>query len=109
MKVKAELKQRFDKEIWGLVVDYVNTKHVFFSMTGIKYTAKVVGEKVYYRGGRPNSTLAIVGEVVTKGQFLAAYKQIKELEEINTKTVKTYVAQNQSPFVGLLTSAGIIQ
>lgn len=109
MKVKDELKECFDKEIWNLVVDYINTNHMFFSMTGVKYTAKIVGEKVYYRGGRTNSTLAISGEIVSKSQFLSAYKAIKNLEDINTKTVKVYVEKNQSPFVGLLTSAGIIR
>ena len=108
MKVKEELKDCFDKEIWSIIVDYINTNHAFFSMTGVKYTAKIVGEKVYFRGGRENSPLAIAGEIVSKSQFITAYKAIKNLEQINTKTVKTFIEKNHSPFVGLLTSAGII-
>ena len=91
------------------VVAYINKNKQFLSSTGIKYNAKVIIDSIEYKGGREGSVRATEGESISKNQFISAFRQVRDMECINTKNVKPYIDRKQSPFVGLLKSVGIIE
>ncbi len=109
MKVKQEYGRMPANEVWNVVVDYINKNKQFLSTTGTKYTAKATSDSIEYRGGREGSIRTTQGESISKNQFVSVFRQARNLECINTKNVKPFIDRKQSPFVGLLKSAGIIE
>lgn len=109
MKVNHEYERMPANEVWNVVVAYINKNKQFLSSTGIKYNAKVIIDSIEYKGGREESVRATEGESISKNQFISAFRQVRDMECINTKNVKPYIDRKQSPFVGLLKSVGIIE
>ena len=108
MKVKQEYERMPANEVWNIIVGYINTNKQFLSTTDIKYNAKVINDSIEYKGGKEGSNRATEGESISKNQFISAFRQVRDMECINTKNVKPYIDRKQSPFVGLLKSVGII-
>lgn len=81
----------------------------FTSTTGIKYIACVSDGFINYIGGRDGTKRATEGESISKQLFITAFDEVRKLDCINTKNVKPYINGKQTPFVGLLKSAGIIE
>ena len=107
MKIKREYERMPADEVWNVVVAYINKNKQFMSTTGVKYNVKVTVESIESTGGREGR--ATEGESISKNQFISVFRQTRDLECINTKNVKPYIDRKQSPFVGLLKSAGIIE
>lgn len=109
LKIKNEFKGNTGEEIWNKVVDFINANHKFTSVTGIIYSATFVGSCIFLRGGTPGTKRADEGEYLTGKDFVSAYDSIRLFEKINTSIVKPYIKRQQTPFIGLLLSAGIIE
>ena len=109
MKIKSAFQGKTGKDIWNTVVDFVNTYHKFKSVTGIEYTATFVGNCIFLKGGRPGTKRADDGEYLTGKDFIFAYGKIRTFDKINTATVKPHIKRQQTPFIGLLISAGILE
>ena len=108
MKIKEEFQDSTGEEIWIRVIDFINESHKFSSVTGIEYSAKFVGNCIFLRGGKNGTKRADEGEYLTGKDFINAYNNIKSFNEINTAVAKPYIRRQQTPFIGLLLSAGII-
>lgn len=104
MKVKNEYERIASLEVWNIVVAYINKNKLFTSTTGINYKASVSNESINYIGSSSDNK----SESISKQFFIAAYNEVRKLDCINMKNVKPYINRNQSSFVGLLKSAGII-
>lgn len=109
VRIKNEYAKISNLEAWDIVVSYVNMNNSFTSTTGIKYKAYASDGFINYIGGRPESKRATVGESISKQLFITAFSEVRKLDCINTKSIKPYINRQQSPFVGLLKSAGIIE
>lgn len=109
MKIRHEYERVPDLEIWNIVVAYIKENRQFMSVTGVKYNAMATADSVDYKGGKEGCNRAMKGESIGKDLFISALNQIRTLECINTSNVKPYINRKQSPFVGLLHSAGIIE
>lgn len=109
MKVKHEYARMPANEVWNVVVAYINKNKQFLSSTGIKYNAKVIIDSIEYKGGREGSVRATEGETINKNQFISAFRQVRDMECINTLNVKPYIDRKQTPFIGLLKSTRIIE
>ncbi|MBP6066849.1 MAG: hypothetical protein KA519_02045 [Bacteroides sp.] len=109
MRVKSEYEKASGFEIWDIAVDYINKNKVFESIRGVRYEASASGESIDYKGGLLGSKRATEGESMNKQLFVSAYNKVSNLDCINTTNVKPYIDRKQSPFVGLLKSAGIIE
>lgn len=109
MNIKPEYLDADGAQIWKMVVDYVKRNRKFTSVTGIPYSASFVGSCIFFRGGTRGTKRADEGEYLTGKDFIAAYDRIKTLEVINTAKVKPYIKRQQTPFIGLLVCAGIIE
>ena len=102
MKVKNKYKRMSANEIWNVVIAYIDKNKQFLSSTG-------TFDFLEYKGGKNGSVRAMNGESISRNQFISIFRQIHDMECINTKNVKPYIDRRQSPFVGLLKSAGIIE
>lgn len=109
MKIKHEYKNVLSSDIWNIVATYINENGQIMSITGIVYKAQASTESISYIGGQVGCARAMKGESISKDLFVSAFEQTRMLEYINTKTVKQLIGRKQSPFVGLLKSAGIIE
>ena len=109
MKVKHEYARMPANEVWNVVVAYINKNKQFLSSTSIKYNAKVIIDSIEYKGGREGSVRATEGETINKNQFISAFRQVRDMECINTQNVKPYIDRKQTPFIGLLKSTRIIE
>lgn len=110
MKVKNKYKRMSANEIWNVVIAYIDKNKQFLSSTGtVKYNAIATFDFIEYKGGKNGSVRAMNGESISRNQFISIFRQIHDMECINTKNVKPYIDRKQSPFVGLLKSAGIIE
>ena len=111
MKVKKEYIDLAPAKIWDLIVDHINTNGKFFSVTGIEYKSKVLGlggdQQIHFIGGS-GGIRGTEGETIGKYKFINAYKEVCN-DEISTASVESYIKRQQTPFVGLLSSAGIIE
>lgn len=109
MKIRHEYERVSSSEIWNIVAAYTNKNRQFMSITGVKYDAKATVDSIDYKGGRKGCVRAMSGESISKELFISALNQVRMLECINTKSVKPYIGRKQSPFIGLLQSANIIE
>ncbi len=109
MKIKSEYSGLDGSGAWEKVVEYVRTNGSFSSVTGIPYYAAFVGSCIFLKGGQPGTRRSMEGEYLTGKDFVAAYDAAKNLENINTGKIKPYIKRQQTPFMGLLFSAGIIE
>ena len=109
MKIKSEDEGLDGAMVWEKVVEYVRKNGSFSSVTGIPYSAVFVGSCIFLKGGMPGTKRSVEGEYLTGKDFMAAYDRIRTLEEINTGKVKPFIRRQQTPFMGLLFSAGIIE
>ncbi len=106
MKVKNKYKRMSANEIWNVVIAYIDKNKQFLSSTGtVKYNAIATFDFIEYKGGKNGSVRAMNGESISRNQFISIFRQIHDMECI----VKPYIDRRQSPFVGLLKSAGIIE
>ena len=109
MEIRKEYLDKSGAEVWQTVVDYVKEHGSFTSVTGIRYSATFVGSCIFIKGGTPGTKRANEGEYLTDKDFMAAYDIVKTLDEINTAKVKPYIKRQQTPFIGLLVCAGVIE
>ena len=109
MEIRKEYLGMSGADVWKIVVDYVRSHGSFTSVTGIPYSATFVGSCIFIKGGTPGTKRAKEGEYLTGKDFTAAYDIVKTLEEINTAKVKPYIKRQQTPFIGLLVCAGVIE
>ena len=109
MEIRKEYLGMSGADVWKIVVDYVRSHGSFTSVTGIPYSATFVGSCIFIKGGTPGTKRAKEGEYLTGKDFIAAYDIIRTLDEINTGKVKPYIRRQQTPFMGLLYSCGIIE
>lgn len=109
MRIREEFKEMTGEEVWKIAVSYVMEHKSFKSVTGVDYTAGFVGSCIFIKGGKPGTKRAEEGEYLTGKDFIAAYDLIRNFDEINTSIVKPYIKRQQSPFIGLLCCAGIIE
>lgn len=96
-------------EIWDILVCHVQENRSFSSITGISYSATFVGSCIFIKGGKAGTKRSGEGEYFTGKDFIKAYDIVRSFPEINTSTVKPYIKRQQTPFIGLLYSAGIIE
>lgn len=108
MKIKEKYLSQSGAEVWNTVVGYVKEHGCFTSVTGIPYTASFVGSCIFLKGGSKGTKRADEGEYLTGKDFIAAYDAVKKLDVINTAKVKPYIKRQQTPFIGLLVCAGVI-
>jgi hypothetical protein len=95
--------------VWKLVTENISGNNGFTSISGIQYTARLVNNSILYKGGnRKNGE----EEELCKTDFIAAFNAVKNVDDINTNTIKkvipTAVYRKRTPFIGLLISSGII-
>lgn len=109
MKIRKEYCNWDGSRVWEEVVSYVKSHETFSSVTGIPYSATFVGSCIFIKGGTPGTKRAKEGEYLTGKDFIPAYDIVKTLEEINTAKVKPYIKRQQTPFIGLLVCAGVIE
>ena len=109
MKIKKEFQTKTGEVIWNEIVNFINENHKFTSVTGIEYYATFVGSCIFLKGGSPGTKRADEGEYLTGKDFICAYNNIRLFEKINTSVVKPYIKRQQTPFIGILLSAGIIE
>ena len=109
MKIKAGYKNIDGAATWDIVVEYVKSRGSFTSVTGITYSATFVGSCIFVKGGTPGTKRAVEGEYLTGKDFVRAYDAIKSWDFINVSQVKPYIKRQQTPFIGLLVSAGIME
>lgn len=109
MKIRKEYCNWDGSRVWEEVVSYVKSHETFSSVTGIPYSATFVGSCIFIKGGTPGTKRSVEGEYLTGKDFIAAYDIIRTFDEINTGKVKPYIRRQQTPFMGLLFSAGIIE
>jgi len=109
MKIRKEYCNWDGSRVWEEVVSYVKSHGTFSSVTGIPYSATFVGSCIFIKGGKPGTKRSVEGEYLTGKGFIAAYDIIRTFDEINTGKVKPYIRRQQTPFMGLLFSAGIIE
>lgn len=109
MEIRKEYLDKSGAEVWQTVVDYVKEHGSFTSVTGIRYSATFVGSCIFIKGGTLGTKRANEGEYLTGKDFMAAYDIVKTLDEINTAKVKPYIRRQQTPFIGLLVCAGVIE
>lgn len=96
---------------WVIVAFYVMQNQGFFSVTKIKYKARLESDAIYFSGGDRSDE-----EIIPKEDFIAIFDAVKHLQNINTNTVKPFFAKyakdiyaKHSPFIGLLLSSGLIK
>lgn len=106
MKINRKYQRETALRIWEILCSHIETSCGFHSVSGIAYQAQVRHNAIYYKGGKGRRAEA--GEYFDRTTFLRAYDSIRGLPDINTCTVKPYVNRRQTPFVGLLLSAGIL-
>ena len=82
MKIRQEFQDLDGAKVWEKIVEYVKANGTFSS---------------------------VEGEYLTGKDFINAYDNIRLLDDINTGKVKPYIKRQQTPFMGLLYSAGIIE
>lgn len=109
MRIKAGYKNIDGAAAWDIVVEYVKSRGSFTSVTGITYSATFVGSCIFVKGGTPGTKRAVEGEYLTGKDFVRAYDAIKSWDFINVSQVKPYIKRQQTPFIGLLVSAGIME
>ena len=109
MRIKAGYKNIDGAAAWDIVVEYVKSRGSFTSVTGITYSATFVGSCIFVKGGTPGTKRAVEGEYLTGKDFVRAYDAIKLWDFINVSQVKPYIKRQQTPFIGLLVSAGIME
>ncbi|MDF9829756.1 hypothetical protein [Parabacteroides sp. PF5-6] len=103
-------KNKTAAEIWNIISEYISNHGEFKSVNGIRYKATIKDNVIHYKGGEGNRGL--FGEEMSKREFLEGYNAVKDLEYINTSNIRGIVPSSlyakRSPFVGLLSSCGII-
>ena len=109
MRIKAGYKNIDGAAAWDIVVEYVKSRGSFTSVTGITYSATFVGSCIFVKGGTPGTKRAVEGEYLTGKDFVRAYDAIKSWDLINVSQVKPYIKRQQTPFIGLLVSCGIME
>lgn len=109
MKIRQEFQDLDGAKVWEKIVEYVKANGTFRSVTGIPYSAVFVGSCIFLKGGQPGTKRSVEGEYLTGKDFINAYDNIRLLDDINTGKVKPYIKRQQTPFMGLLYSAGIIE
>ena len=109
MEIRKEYIGMSGADVCKIIVDYVRSRGSFTSVTGIPYSATFVGSCIFIKGGTPGTKRAKEGEYLTGKDFIAAYDIVKTLEEINTAKVKPYIKRQQTPFIGLLVCASVIE
>jgi hypothetical protein len=111
MNIKKEFQTKDAKEIWSIIVHFVDVNISFNSVTNIKYCAKIVGDSIVYKGGEGARNTD--GEEILKSDFVDTFNKIKSLHTINTNSIKDEIPNSlyrkRTPFIGLLFSAGILE
>lgn len=97
------------KLAWAIVGFHVLKNKSFTSISGNSYGAKIFDDTIQYRGINRNDGLP---ENLDKNEFISAFDSIKSLDDINTNTIKNLLPSSlyrkRTPFIGLLTSSGIL-
>ena len=112
MKISKDFKKLTDQKRWELISEYISESGEFYSIRGVKYTAKLGDNKIIYTGNTKGTRRSIQEEILHKGDVLSAIRAIEDKENINTSTIKHFVKQiyrQRSPFIGLLKSADILK
>ena len=109
MKIKDIYKHIDGQHAWETVVDHVLRHRQITSVTGIVFDATFVGSCIFIKGGTPGTKRADKGEYITGKDFIHAYDMIKEWDVINTGNVKPHIKRQQTPFIALLLSTGILE
>ena len=109
MRIKSEYRDLAGATVWDIVVEYVKSHGSFTSVTGITYSATFVESCIFVKGGTPGTKRAVEGEHLTGKDFVRAYDAIKSWDFINVSQVKPYIKRQQTPFIGLLVSCGIME
>ena len=109
MKISEKHQGIDGQKAWSIVVDYVKAHEEIMTVSGLKLTVRFVGNCIFLKGGTPGTKRADKGEYLTGKDFMAAFDAIKDWEEINTGNVKPYIKRQQTPFIALLHSAGILE
>ncbi len=95
---------------WDIIERYIKEEKSFHSVTDISYQAEVHENLISYKGGSGNR--GVIGESISKSDFIEAFNRVRVLPEINTSTIKNIIQsslyQKRTPFIGLLYSAGIL-
>lgn len=107
MKIDRKYQGETALRIWEMLCGHVVVHRGFHSVTGIEYRAEIRHNAIYYKGGCGRRAAA--GEYFDRTTFLRAYDLVRQLPEINTCTVKPFLNRRQTPFIGLLISAGILE
>lgn len=109
MRIRNEYKGLDSRRIWDIAVEYVRKTGYITTVTGIRLNAKFVGSCIFLKGGTPGTKRADKGEYLTGKDFMAAYDAVCRWDDINTGNVKPYIKRQQTPFIALLHSSGIIE
>ena len=105
--IKSEYKNLNDTKIWEIIVDYIQNKKIFHSVTGVSYEAVIINNSIYYKGG--TGLRGENGEYLTKDEILKNFNLIKN-ESFNTSSPKKTalpIYRQRTPFAGLLILTGI--
>jgi hypothetical protein len=96
-------------QAWDLVCNHIRDQKSITSVTKITYQARVSGNTTYYKGGNRSGGDE---EPMIKEDFVKAFDAIKNLDTINTYTIKgkmpNALYRKRTPFIAMLLSAGII-
>lgn len=110
MRVVSKYRQYTDIQLWCLIVEYIKEHKCFYSVSGVKYTADIKGDDIFFYSDSEGTKRNEYGERLSKQKILSAFRKIVNLNDIktNTKEVIEYFPRQRSPFIGLLKSIGIL-
>lgn len=109
MRICEKYKGISGREAWEIVVKHVIINMEIRTLKGITFTARFVGNCLFLKGGTPGTKRAEKGEYLTAKDFISAFDTVKDWEDIHTGNVKPYIKRQQTPFIALLHSAGILE
>lgn len=109
MKISEKHKGIDGMKAWSIVVDYVKEHEEIRTVSGLSLHVKFVGNCIFLKGGTAGTKRAEKGEYLTGKDFMAAFDSVRDWPDINTGNVKPYIKRQQTPFIALLYSAGILE
>lgn len=110
MRVANEYRQYTDVQLWTLIVEYINEYKCFYSIGGVKYTATIRNNDIFFYSDSKGTKRNEHGEILRKQKKLSAFRQIVGLNDVktNTKEVIECFPRQRSPFIGLFRSIGVL-
>lgn len=89
--------------VWELVTKQIDQKGKIKSSRGIIYKSRFDADNIYYKGGDRNKGEE---ESIAKKDFIQAFEAVKNLDKINTNTIKklvpTSIYRKRTPFIAML-------